>query len=89
MCNVSAALEGAFSSLNQVTEVTPTAYPARGLHTVVRATKWDVGLRDVCVNKVFRLQLWDVLGKTGSRNQFPGWKFDSNSSVHPVQTSSG
>lgn len=61
------SLEGAFSSLNQVTEVTPTAYPARGLHTVVRATKWDVGLRDVCVNKVFRLQLWDVLGKTGSR----------------------
>lgn len=65
LCNVSAALEGAFSSLNQITKVTPSAYPARGLHTVVRATKWDVGLRDVCVNKVFRLQLRDVFGIQG------------------------
>lgn len=63
MCNVSAALEGAFSSLNQISEVTPRAYPARGLHTVVRATKRDAGLRDVCVNKVFRLQLRDVFGE--------------------------
>lgn len=39
LCNVTAALEGAFSSLKQITEVTPSASPARGLHTVVRATK--------------------------------------------------
>lgn len=63
LCNVSAALEGAFSSLNRVTEATPTAYPARGLRTVVRATKWDVGLRDVCANKEFRRQLGDVVGE--------------------------
>lgn len=28
-------------------------------------------------------------GLLACRNQFPGWKFDSNSSVHPVQTAAG
>lgn len=48
------------------TEVTPTAYPAWGLHTVVWATKWDVGLGNFCNTKVFRLR-WlgqAVFGKT-------------------------
>lgn len=35
--NVSAALEGALSSLNKITEVTSTVCPARGLHTVHKA----------------------------------------------------
>lgn len=64
LCNVSVALGGALSSRNQISEVTPSAYPARGLHTVVRATTRDVGWRDVCVKEVFRLQLWDVLGES-------------------------
>lgn len=64
LCNVSVALGGAFSSRNQISEVTPSAYPARELHTVVRATTRDVGWRDVCVKEVFRLQLWDVFGES-------------------------
>lgn len=60
-----------FSSPKRITEVTPTEYPAQGLHTVVRATKWDVGLGNVCNKQVFRLQ-WRrsiklLLGKPGSR----------------------
>lgn len=35
--NVSAALEGALSRLNKITEVTSTVCPARGLHTVHKA----------------------------------------------------
>lgn len=69
--NASPALEGVFSSPNQITEVTPTAYPARGLHNVVWATEWDVGLGNFCDTKVFRLQ-WRhsiklLLKKPGSR----------------------
>lgn len=71
LCNASPALEGVFSSPNQITEVTPTASLARGLHTVVRTTRWDVGLGNFCNTKVFRLQ-WQhsiklLLGKPGSR----------------------
>lgn len=70
LCNASPALEGVFSSPYQITEVTPTAYPARGLHTDVWATKWDVGLGNFCNTKVFRLR-WQhsiklLLGKPGS-----------------------
>lgn len=66
LCNAFPALEGVFSSPNQITKVTPTAYPARGLHTVVWATKWDVGLGNFCNTKVFKLRLLDqaFFGKT-------------------------
>lgn len=60
--NISAALGGGVSSPNQVTEVTPTAYAPRGLHTVVRAT----------AGRGFGERL--LLGKLGSWNQ-PGWNF--------------